>query len=70
VNAVELFEKGVWATGRAEDWEDKDEEFDFEGIEDESSDTDSWQWVTSFTLFFNNYDIILRFYIIYAWLNI
>ena len=41
VNAVELFEKGVWATGRAEDWEDKDEEFDFEGIEDESSDTDS-----------------------------
>ena len=41
VDAVELYEKGVWVTGRAEDWESDGEEFGFEGIDNNTSDTDS-----------------------------
>ena len=42
VDAVELYEKGVWATDRAEDWEEsEDEEFDFEGIDSDTSDNDA-----------------------------
>ena len=40
VNAVELYKKGEWVTGRAEDWK-SDEEFGFEGIDDDASDIDS-----------------------------
>ena len=41
VDAVELYEKGVWVTGRAEDWESESEEFCFEDIDNNISDTDS-----------------------------
>ena len=41
MNAVELYEKGVWATGRAEDWESEGEDFGFEGTDNNTSDTDS-----------------------------
>ena len=45
VDAVELYEKGVWATDKDEDWEESGaEEFNFEGIGDsdsESSDIDA-----------------------------
>jgi hypothetical protein len=41
VDAVELYEKGVWVTGRAEDWESESEEFCFEDIDNNLSDTDS-----------------------------
>ena len=43
VDAVELYEKGVWATDKAEDWEESEyEEFNFEGIVDsDSSDIDA-----------------------------
>ncbi len=43
VDAVELYDKGVWVTDRPEDWEsDSDnKEFGFEGIDNESSDIDS-----------------------------
>jgi hypothetical protein len=41
VDAVELYKKGVWITGRAEDWESDGEEFGFEGIDNDTSDTDS-----------------------------
>jgi len=42
VDAVELYEKGVWATDRAEDWEESEsEEFDFEGIDSDTSDNDA-----------------------------
>jgi hypothetical protein len=41
VDAVELYESGVWITGRAEDWESEGEEFGFEGIDNDTSDSDS-----------------------------
>jgi hypothetical protein len=43
VDAVELYEKGVWITGSgmAEDWESEGEEFGFEGIDSDTSATDS-----------------------------
>ncbi len=41
VNAVELHEKGVWITGREEDWESEHEEFDFEDIDNDPSSTDT-----------------------------
>jgi hypothetical protein len=43
VDAVELYEKGVWTTDKDEDWEESEcEEFDFEGIGDsDSSDIDA-----------------------------
>ena len=43
VDAVELHEKGVWGTDKADDWEESEyEEFDFEGIVDsDSSDNDA-----------------------------
>ncbi len=41
VDAVELYKKGVWINGRAEDWESDGEEFGFEGIDNNISDTDS-----------------------------
>jgi hypothetical protein len=41
VDAVELYEKGVWVTGMAEDWESEGEEFGFEGIDSDTSATDS-----------------------------
>ena len=42
MDAVVLYEKGVWITGRAEDWEEsEDEEFDFEGINNNTSDDDT-----------------------------
>ena len=38
IDAVELHEKGVWTTGRAEDWEESEgEEFDFEAIDNDTS---------------------------------
>jgi hypothetical protein len=42
VDAVELYEKGVWMTGsgRAEDWESESEEFCFEDIDNNISDSD------------------------------
>ena len=33
VDAVELYEKGVWITGRTEDWESDGEDFGFEDID-------------------------------------
>jgi len=41
VNAVELYRKGEWVTGRAEDWESDGEEFGFEDIDNDASDNDS-----------------------------
>jgi hypothetical protein len=41
VDAVELYEKGMWVTGMAEDWESEGEEFGFEGIDSDTSATDS-----------------------------
>ena len=41
VNAVELYEEGVWVTGSAEDWESESEEFGFEDIDNDTSDTDT-----------------------------
>ena len=42
VDAVELYEKGVWATDKGEDWEEsKCEDFDFEGIDSDTSDNDA-----------------------------
>jgi hypothetical protein len=41
VNAVELYEKGVWITGREEDWESEHEEFGFEDIDNDPSSTDT-----------------------------
>ena len=41
IDAVELYEKGVWVTGRAEDWESESEEFGFDDIDNDTSDTDS-----------------------------
>ena len=42
INAVELYEKGVWATGRAEDWQDSEgEEFEFGAIDNNISDDDT-----------------------------
>jgi hypothetical protein len=41
VDAVELYEKGVWITGRTEDWESEGEDFGFEDIDNATSDTDS-----------------------------
>src|SRR6266498_3844764 len=38
VHAVELYKKGVWINGRAEDWESDGEEFGFEGIDNNISD--------------------------------
>jgi hypothetical protein len=40
VDAVELYEEGVWVTGSAEDWESESEEFSFEDIDNDTSDTD------------------------------
>jgi len=40
VDAVELYEGGVWVTGRAEVWESEGEGFGFEDIDD-TSDTDT-----------------------------
>ena len=43
VDAVELYEKGVWTTDKDEDWEESEyEDFDFEGIVDsDTSDNDA-----------------------------
>ena len=42
VNAVELYENGVWTINKADDWEESEyEEFDFEGIDNDSSDNDA-----------------------------
>jgi hypothetical protein len=42
VYAVELHEKGVWTTDKADDWEESEcEYFDFEGIDDDASDNDA-----------------------------
>jgi len=41
VNAVELHEKGVWITGREEDWESEHEEFDFGDMDNDPSSTDT-----------------------------
>ena len=41
VDAVELYEKGVWITGRTEDWESDGEDFGFEDIDNATSDSDS-----------------------------
>jgi hypothetical protein len=41
VNAVELYKKGVWVIDRAEDWESDGEDFDFEDVDNITSDTDS-----------------------------
>jgi len=41
VDAVKLYERSMWITGRAEDWESEGEEFGFEDIDDTSgTDTD------------------------------
>ena len=40
--AVELHEKGVWTTDKADDWEESEcEDFYFEGIDDNASDNDA-----------------------------
>jgi len=41
VDAVELYKEGVWVTDRAEDWKSDGEDFDFEGVDNDTSDTDS-----------------------------
>ena len=42
VYAVELHEKGVWTTDKADDWKESEcEDFDFEGIDDDASDNDA-----------------------------
>jgi hypothetical protein len=41
VDAVELYEKGLWVIDRVEDWESDGEDFGFEDIDNATSDTDS-----------------------------
>jgi hypothetical protein len=41
VDAVKLYEKGLWVIDRAEDWESDGEDFGFEDINNATSDTDS-----------------------------
>ena len=41
VDAVKLYEEGLWIIDRAEDWESDGEEFGFEDIDNTTSDTDS-----------------------------
>ncbi len=41
VDAVELYETGLWVIDRVEDWESDGEDFGFEDIDNATSDTDS-----------------------------
>ena len=41
VDAVKLYEEGLWVIDRAEDWESDGEDFGFGGIDNATSDTDS-----------------------------
>ena len=41
IDAVKLFEEGLWVIDRAEDWESDGEDFGFEDIDNATSDTDS-----------------------------
>jgi len=42
IYTVELYKKGVWTTGRAEEWEEGEgEEFGFEAIDNDTTDDDT-----------------------------
>ena len=41
VDAVKLFEEGLWIIDRDEDWESDGEDFSFEDVDNATSDTDS-----------------------------